>query len=80
MEVASRAESRLPAKIRREVEAVPDFRAVLIRWPEDVDRDERETYVWSLLKPNDWCGKRHLAWRYAPCELAKLRAMHGGRK
>ena len=45
--------------------------AVRIRWPEDRDRDEPETFVWSVLKPADWNRKVHLGWRYDAAQLAK---------
>ena len=47
-----------------------------IRWPEDEDFDEKERFVWSVFKPEDWRKQGHLSWRYAPCELAKRAAMH----
>lgn len=46
--------------------------AVRIRWPADADYDERETLVWSILNPADWCKDVHLGWRWAASELEKL--------
>ena len=48
--------------------------AVRIRWPEDAEYAERESFVWSVLKPADFTKERHLGWRYSKAELAKLRA------
>ena len=54
--------------------------AVRIRWPEDAAYAEGETYVWSVLKPADFDKERHLGWRYAGSELAKLRRDAGKRQ
>ena len=75
VEVATAVESRLPAKIRKELGEHPQFRAVRIRWPADKDFGEKETFSWSVFCPDDWCETKHLGWRYAPCELAKLGAI-----
>jgi hypothetical protein len=48
--------------------------AVRLKFPRDVDRDEAEHFVWSVLKPDDWCDEVHLGWRYGSSELVKLRA------
>ena len=45
--------------------------AVRIKWPEDKDRDEPESFVWSVLKPADWNEDVHLGWRYDAAQLAK---------
>ena len=79
VEMSSNAMSLIPAKIRKELGEKPNFRAVRIRWPADPERKEPETFVWSILKPELWAASKHMGWRYAPCELAKLRAM-GSRK
>ena len=80
VEVAPPQASQIPKAIRDKLEDKPKYRAVKIRWPEDKEFDEKEKYQWSILKPEDWNGETHMCWRYAPCELAKLRAMHSGRK
>lgn len=46
--------------------------AVRIRWPADPEFEERETLVWSILNPDDWCKEVHLGWRWAPRELERL--------
>jgi hypothetical protein len=51
-----------------------------IRWPEDKEFDEKEHFVWSVFKPEDWRKQGHLSWRYAPCELAKRAAMHAPKR
>jgi hypothetical protein len=81
VDVASAAASQIPAKIRKDLEAKPKYRAVRVCWPADPERNEKETLVWSIIKPEDWKSqKRHLGWRFAPCELAKLRAMDRQKK
>ena len=54
--------------------------AVRIRWPEDVDYAEGETFVWSVLKPTDFNEERHLGWRYAASALEELRRAAGKRQ
>ena len=48
--------------------------AVRVRWAADEDFDERETYVWSVLKPCDFNRNVHLGWRFDAEQLAKDRA------
>lgn len=60
-------------KSKRAKDALPAG-AVRIRWPADADYDERETLVWSILNPSDWCKDVHLGWRWAPSELERLAA------
>lgn len=55
-------------KSKRSPEALPAG-AVRIRWPADAEFEEKETLVWSILNPSDWCKEVHLGWRWAPCEL-----------
>lgn len=43
--------------------------AVRIKWPADVDFDEEETFVWSILHPNSFNKDVHLGWRFAASEL-----------
>ena len=53
-----------------------DKGAVLIKWPEDKERDdpEPEQRIWSVLKPEDFSKQRHLSWRfYAKASLRRLR-------
>lgn len=45
--------------------------AVRIKWPEDVEYDESESYVWSILKPSAFNKDVHLGWRFAPCEILR---------
>jgi len=58
-------------KSKRSKDALPAG-AVRIRWPSDPDFEEKETLVWSLLNPADWCKEVHLGWRWAPSELERL--------
>ena len=39
----------------------------------DVECDDEESLVWSILKPNNFDRALHLGWRYAGCELPLLR-------
>ncbi|KAL1522509.1 hypothetical protein AB1Y20_017496 [Prymnesium parvum] len=43
--------------------------AVRIQWPADKDFEEKESYVWSILNPEDWNKDVHLGWRWAVEEL-----------
>ena len=54
--------------------------AVRIRWPQDADYAEGETFVWSVLKPADFAKERHLGWRYAASALEKLCQATGKRQ
>ena len=44
-----------------------------IKWPEDKDRDEPESYTWNILQDANWNEDRHLGWRFTAGELAKRR-------
>lgn len=48
--------------------------AVRIKWPADVDFDEAETYVWSILKPSSFNKDVHLGWRFSATELQRMAA------
>ena len=50
-----------------------------IRWPEDADYAEGESFVWSVLKPADFNQEVHLGWRYSENELAKMKQAAGKR-
>ena len=45
-----------------------------IKWPEDKQYGEKESYVWSVLKPADFNREVHLGWRYDTSELKNLAA------
>ena len=45
--------------------------AVRIKWPKDVEFDEDESFVWSLLKPESFNRNVHLGWRLDATELLK---------
>ena len=47
--------------------------ALRIKWPEDPDRKEKESYTWSMFTADNWCAHTHLGWRFAPTELARRR-------
>lgn len=46
--------------------------ALRIKWPADVDFDEDESYVWSMLNPKSFNRDVHLGWRFAASELKKM--------
>lgn len=46
--------------------------AVRIKWPADVEYDEEESYVWSVLKPSSFNKDVHLGWRFAKSELLRM--------
>lgn len=58
-------------KSKRSKEALPAG-AVRIRWPADSEYEEKETLVWSILNPSDWCKEVHLGWRWPPSELERI--------
>ena len=43
--------------------------AVLLKWPEDKDREEKESLSWMVLLPNKWNKDGQNAWRFDPCDL-----------
>ena len=48
--------------------------ALRIRWPEDKERDEDESFTWSIFQDADWNQDAHLGWRFTKEELAKRAA------
>lgn len=46
--------------------------AVRIKWPADIEYDEEETFVWSILNPSNFNKDVHLGWRFAPSEVKKM--------
>lgn len=46
--------------------------ALRIKWPADVDFDEDESYVWSMLHPKSFNKDVHMGWRFAACELRRM--------
>ena len=48
---------------------------VRLRWPEDTDRKEPESFSWHVLQKADWQPKlrkdAHMAWRYSEAHLLK---------
>ena len=43
-----------------------------IKWPEDVEFEEKESAIWSVLKPEDFNKQRHLGWRWSADSIARL--------
>lgn len=46
--------------------------ALRIKWPADVEFDEDESFVWSMLHPKSFNRDVHLGWRFAACELKRM--------
>lgn len=46
--------------------------ALRIRWPADIEFDEDESFVWSVLHPKNFNKDVHLGWRFAAKELLKM--------
>ena len=44
--------------------------AVRIRWPQDAEFAEKESYVWSVLKPSDYLceAEAPISWRYSKAQ------------
>ncbi|KAL1502961.1 hypothetical protein AB1Y20_011032 [Prymnesium parvum] len=53
---------------------------VQIRWAADIEYDEEETLVWSVLKPSGFNKDVHLGWRFAASELKRMEAAKEARK
>ncbi|KAL1525976.1 hypothetical protein AB1Y20_020802 [Prymnesium parvum] len=53
---------------------------VQIRWAADIEYDEEETLVWSMLKPSGFNKDVHLGWRFAASELKRMEAAKEARK
>jgi len=61
---------------------------VLLKWPEDADRKEKETQSWKVLLPNKFNKQVHYGWRYdprdvpgvAPLQEPEARAREAGRR
>ena len=51
-----------------------DKGAARIKWPEDVEFEEKETAIWSVLKPEDFNKQRHLGWRLSAESIARRAA------
>ena len=52
--------------------------AVRIKWPADDDRNEPESYTWSIFQEAMWNKDKHLGWRFTAGELEKRAAARGG--
>lgn len=46
--------------------------ALRIKWPADVDFDEDESFVWSILHPRSFNKDVHMGWRFAASELKRM--------
>lgn len=58
--------------------------ALRIKWPADVDFDEDESFVWTMLNAKSFNKDVHLGWRFAASELKRMeeaeQAQQRGRK
>ena len=45
--------------------------AVLLRWPADEDRGEKETLSWKVLIPKKWNKTTQYGWRYDPRDVPR---------
>ena len=45
--------------------------AVLVKWPEDKDRMEKENLSWHVLIPNKWNKTTQYGWRYDPRDIPR---------
>ena len=48
--------------------------AVLVKWAEDKDREEKETLGWKVLLPKKFNKQQIYSWRLAPCEFSACAA------
>ena len=51
---------------------VLEYGAVRIKWPEDSEYGEKETYSWLLLRKNKWNKNVHYGWRYVHPDRTRL--------
>lgn len=58
-------------KSKRSKKALPAG-ALRIRFAADEDFEEKETLIWAIMNPEDWCKEVHLGWRWAPNELRRV--------
>ena len=42
---------------------------IRMRWPEDKERHEKESFTWNVLHPAKWNKDTHLGWRWDASEL-----------
>ena len=49
-----------------------DAGAVCIKWPADIEFNEEESYIWSILTDNNWNKEAVMGWRYTKAQWAKL--------
>eukprot|EP00965_Chrysotila_dentata_P125423 4146849-Pleurochrysis_carterae.AAC.1 len=50
--------------------------AIRFKWPADPERDEPESYTWTILHPAKWNKDVQNAWRWAPFELERVEGRH----
>jgi len=58
--------SRRHRDARNRYKPAPNVR---VRWPADADRDEKESFTWTVLDLVDWTREVHQGWRWAEREL-----------
>ena len=58
--------------VRSRLQRVLEYGAVRIKWPEDSEYGEKETYSWLLLRKNKWSKNVHYGWRYVHPDRTRL--------
>ena len=72
-EVVEVADGKTTKKSARCKSPLP-WGAVRVKWPEDREREEAESFGWVVLKPADFNRDVHLGWRYDEAQLERERA------
>jgi hypothetical protein len=70
-EVTQVADGKTMRKTKNKNSPLVEAGAVRVRWPEDKERNEPETFSWHVLQASDWNADAHLGWRFTKAELAK---------
>ena len=55
-----------------------DAGAVRLKWPEDLNREEPESFTWCILTKANWNAEAVLGWRFTAAELKKRREAERG--
>eukprot|EP00965_Chrysotila_dentata_P253548 6211298-Pleurochrysis_carterae.AAC.1 len=74
-EVVSVADGTTDKKTERARTLLPAG-ALKFKWPADEEREEPESFTWSILHPQKWNRDVQNAWRWAPSELQRTTDRH----
>jgi len=78
-EVVQAADGESDRKSARSKKVLPAG-ALRIKWPADMEFDEDESFVWSILHPSSFNRDVHLGWRFAASELRRMEEAQKGKQ